>query len=91
MSEVDLVLKVSKVCLQALGDDDDSYHVQVAVEQGKATNEDLLNLGLSVAAAAIAEEQTLTGKELEDLLDDVWNRLADMVETTQRLGNNEVH
>ncbi len=81
MSEVSLVLKLAKHVL----DDTDDYHVQVTVEEGDATNNDLLELGLSVVATAIATEERLSGRPLDDLLEDVWNRLADMVETTQSL------
>lgn len=54
---------------------------QVAVEalQGVPTDDDILGAALGMASAIITKRSKT--EDLEDLLEHVWNRLADMVET----------
>lgn len=88
MSGSNIVLQVTKQDLE----DDRGFHVQVDTVSGKPETDDLLEIGLTIAAAAVAEGcRQNPDKDLEDVLDEVWNKIADMVETTQRLSSDRLH
>ena len=86
MTEPTVVLKVTKQHLE-----DGEFHIRVEAEAGVASPNDLLEMGLSMVAAGIAEEVKGREDDLEDVLDKVWNKLAEMVETTQRLSSELKH
>jgi len=88
MSEADVVLKVSKRDLE----DDRGFHIQVDAVSGKPDTNDLLEIGLTIASAAVAEGcRQDPNMDLEDALDAAWNKIADMVDTIQKLSPDRVH
>ena len=75
----DLILKVTMVQGPADGEGSRMERMLVDVVQGEPTDDELLAAGLSLASAIITKRAGAV--PLEDQLEDVWNRLADMVET----------
>ena len=63
--------------------------VQLTTEEGQPTDEDILSTAIALASAIIMKRSHEL--DLEDQLDDVWNRLAEMVESTVEVDTSGLH
>ena len=75
----------------ALEEGERHYQVTVALGAGRPDSRELLEMMLDASSALLVDIQRQTQAPLEDLLDDVWNRLANLVETTERQGGGALH
>jgi hypothetical protein len=92
MSDVLWSLRLSSHKLDT--EDGEEVGIRVAVIEGSPQPQDLLQAALAAAASVLArrvEEQQLDGEGICELLDEVWNTLADMIDGAVEQSSTKAH